>query len=450
MADSFNIPPSIAKFFAQYDSSGKNKGEIDTLLEFSKLGGYLNGEYVQGTRYKDLSASEQSKIQQLYNSVKDKFSKMLNNPDSLPEITDENIEKYIDEEKDLYNVLYPTEDQEKLLSKIQNAMYQYLIDNGAILDELTPDNCNFGYIYERIKKRKQMAETGEKSLRLIETPYDNKKLEKSVQNYLKENNINEVKSDTTDLGNGKFDKIATQQTNTCWALAGINSLLSTEKGKELLETNLYYDKETGVFAIHLQEAEENGLHDGIYIVTPEEIAKESAGLAEGEGDVTAYLIAIEKYFEEVRNNPELQEKMESKNSSVNKMEEGNYNFRFFEILTGGQCSQYSYFDNFQVTEGITNGEGVSFNYETIYDMAKNKNGAIVLTIGNHAISVIGAKDGKLLIQESNNDEAFKDEVYDKQEDHAIFEQTDSINGAPTYTLAKENYNYIRATSFIKW
>ena len=273
MSDSFNIS-SLIKLFTGYDSAGPNNDKIDTLLEYSKLGGYLNGEYVESTKFKNLSRIKQNKLKKLFNSVKDEFNKIINNPEILPEITDENVEKYINEEHKLYYLEYPTEEQEKMLEKIQKALFKYLIDNGAVIDKnITPDNCNFGFILKSIKKEKQMAEefkaNGEKTLKLINNPYDNNKLKISAEKYIAENSISRIETAQTDLGNGEFDKVAIQKTNTCWALAGINSLLQTEKGKELLETNSYYDKKTGVFAIHLQEAEENGLHDGIYIVTPE-------------------------------------------------------------------------------------------------------------------------------------------------------------------------------------
>ncbi len=456
MSDSFNIS-SLIKLFTGYDSAGPNNDKIDTLLEYSKLGGYLNGEYVESTKFKNLSRIKQNKLKKLFNSVKDEFNKIINNPEILPEITDENVEKYINEEHKLYYLEYPTEEQEKMLEKIQKALFKYLIDNGAVIDKnITPDNCNFGFILKSIKKEKQMAEefkaNGEKTLKLINNPYDNNKLKISAEKYIAENSISRIETAQTDLGNGEFDKVAIQKTNTCWALAGINSLLQTEKGKKLLETNSYYDKKTGVFAIHLQEAEENGMHDGIYIVTPEEIAKESANLAEGDGDITAYLIAIEKYFEEVRNNPELEEKMETKNSTVRDVDEGNYNFRFFEILTGGQCSQYPSLYNVKIQNGIGNGSATTaIEYETIYDIAKNKNGASVLTAANHSISVAGVRNGNLLIQESNNNPGFAEEFSDKERNHIVFKPSEPINGAPAYELSKEDYDgYISAASFIRW
>ncbi len=461
MVKNFNSINSIINSIAGFDSSGKNTREIDTLLEYNKLGDYLSGRHVEGndTEYSELSANEQTALKNLFESLKIKFRSFISNPEALPVITDENAIKYAEEEERLYykkNDINGLNDEEKIIyDKIQKALYQYAVNNGEDMSNIKYNDCNYGYIVQNLLERKTLNnlnfEKGQKSLTLLKTPYDYKNLKKKAEEFIKTNNIQKIKSETTDLGNGKFDKSATQQTNVCWAIAGINSLLTTEKGKELLETNCYYDKTTGVFAIHLQEAEETLLHDGIYIVTPEEIANESKNLSTGEGDITAYLIAIKKYFEEIQRDPELVEIKESNHQSVRDINNGNYNFRFLEILTGGQCVQYSDFKDLTLQNGIGNGSTYRIPYQDIYNIAINKNGAAVLAIANHSISVVGAKDGKLLIQESNNATDFEKEFSDKERNHIVFVPTEPIDGVRTYELSEYDYiGYIRAAAFIKW
>ena len=291
-----------------------------------------------------------------------------------------------------------------------------------------------------------------KALKIMENKID---IIRYDYEYLKEHDIKKQtdSAGSIDLGNGKFDKPATQQTEVCWALASINSLLTTKEGTKLLESNKYYDKDTGVFAIHLQEAEDNGFHDGIYIITPEDIKKESPDLVQGEGDAAAYIIALKRYFEEVNRNPELKAKMESEKHSVIDMDSGNYSFRFFEVLTGGKFSQYGFRDmKGTLHNGIGTGEPYcTGSFEEIYNLADKKEGAIVLVIAAHSISVIGVRDGKLLIQESNNSEDFSRDFSDKNREHVLFHRIEDINGAPAYELSQDDYeHYINAMSFIKW
>lgn len=40
-----NIADSIIKYFANLDSAGSSNKKIDTLLEYNKLGTYLNGGF---------------------------------------------------------------------------------------------------------------------------------------------------------------------------------------------------------------------------------------------------------------------------------------------------------------------------------------------------------------------------------------------------------------------
>ena len=75
----------------------------------------------------------------------------------------------------------------------------------------------------------------------------------------------------------------------------------------------------------------------------------------------------------------------------------------------------------------------------------------MLVIAAHSISVIGARDGKLLIQESNNSEDFSRDFSDKNREHVLFHRIEDINGAPAYELSQDDYeHYINAISFIKW
>ncbi len=454
-----NVANSVIKFFSCFDTAGKNS-RIDTMLEYEKLGEYLNGNRTESfPAYSELSEKDKNTLQKYYAKLKDKFTNFFSNENILPEITSENVNDYISIYAELNFKSDRNSTEEQKYQKIINALYQYAENSGYDLFGLAPDQVDFKFVMSEINKKtrikQERKEFAEKSLKLINEPYKNTKLESAVNKFIKKHNI-EKKTDSTeniDLGNGKFDKPATQQTEVCWALASINALLTTKEGTKLLESNKYYDKKTGVFAIHLQEAEDNGFHDGIYIITPEDIKKESPNLVQGEGDAAAYVIAVKKYFEEVNQNPELKTKMESEKHSVIDMDSGNYSFRFFEVLTGGNFTQYKSLDkDSKLQNGIGTGDPYyTGSFDEIYNMANKKEGAAVLVIAAHTISIIGARNGKLLVQESNNSENFSQEFTDKKQNHILFQRVEDINGAPAYELSRNDYeHYINAISFLKW
>ena len=458
MTEINDINNPVLRMIASSDSAGASASQIDTYAEFNKLGEYLNGQLKAETVYAELPKQEQNTLQTLYNNLKNKFNEWFQNNNNLPQINIDNAQEYAA----IYRKLTNSKDSEMYMQKIENALFQFVCQYDEDAKELGPSMCDYDYMIRNIKKRleinKANKEQGEKSLQILREPYDRTKLEDSVQNFLEANEVSKPSSKRkVDLGNGKFDKPATQKTNVCWALAGINTLLTTEEGKELLESNCYYDKQSGVFAIHLQEAENNNLHDGIYIITPEDIIAESGELAEGEGDAVAYLIAVRRYFDEVRQNPELQNKMERENHSVRDVDSGNFGFRFFEIMTGGSFSYYNdikkKFLDIDVQPGIGTGNPTAIEFEDISDIITNKRGAVVLGVGGHSISVVGmnAEGDKLIIQESNNSEDFSEVFSANKGSYILFNRIDDINGAPAYELSKEDFdNYIQAVSFIKW
>lgn len=461
-----NISGIILNFISKYDKTS-NSGQIDSMLEYTMLGEYLSGnQCIEQTFYNELSEKDKNILQKLYSKLKEKFEGLFKN--AIPDITFENVTEYTD----LYTKMQNTymdydgnipENKKFEFQKLQEALLQFIVANGEDISQFDDiNNIDFTYVVKCIIEREKIdtenKERGEKTLKLINNPFDNNILKSKTEEYIAQNNVPSLDHTkySTDIGNGEFDKTATQQTNVCWALASINSLLTTEEGKKLLESNSYYDKNTGVFAIHLQEAENNGLHDGIYIITPEDIASDAGELAEGEGDITAYLIAVKRYFEEVRQNPELNSKMENDSHTNRGMEEGNYGFRFFEILTGGEFSSYQCTDrifyNTKTQNGIGHGAPDGIKYDEISSIVNSKEGCVVLGLGNHSISVVGERDGKLLVQESNNSADFvKDFAYDDKREHMVMVHAGELNGAPVYEITQYDFeHYVEAVSYLKW
>ena len=457
MDNQSDIKNSIIRHFSNFDSAGKSGKKIDTVLEYELLGEYLNGSCPElEAEFPNISESDRAELEKIYANLKGKFAEYYNKGGELPVINDENAAKYAD----LYSNLQHHNEKDKysnFLKKLQTVFNQFLLNNGEDVDSSNIDyNFSVKLVAKGLNINKENQTLAEESLKFLEKPYNRKILKKSVKKYIKEHPVqNKIETKDIDLGNGKFDKNATQKTNVCWALAGINALMTTKEGQKLLETNIYFDENTGIYGIHFEEAEKNGLHDGVYIITPEDLSEYGNKLSSGEGDANAVLIALDKYFEEVRNNPELTSKMEASKSSVRNLEVGNYGFRLFEILTGGKAAQYSDFRAImykeQVQNGIGNGAPACISYEDLFDSIKNARGVFVLSIAGHAISVVGTRDNNLLVQESNNDVKFADEYSKRQTKEQIFKPSGTLNGAPVYELNKENYEvYIEASSFLKW
>ena len=450
---------SIISKFASLDSSGQSAQKIDTFLEYYKLGEYLNGSLNDNEltcKYDDLDDSQKQSILKIYKKAEKFLTKSVFKKNNHIKITDDNLDEYLSVWRNIDDSNTISEFDEQFIDELLKGLYDYCIVSGYDLSDLEYNNIDYDYVLSTIKRRNrleaEMVKKGQVVIDRLEHPYDTNLLRDAVNKRILDENIPNLDRDkySSDLGNGKYDKPATQETELCWAHAGINVLLLTEEGRSLLNANKYYDESTGVFAIHLQEAEDNGLHGGIYIITPEEIEQEGQSLSSGEGDVTVWMIAIKRYFEEMKNNPELMELAENKGQIIRDVEAGNYQTIFFELITGAQSSRKDLYDFTRLQTGISYGRQ-DIIFEDIEDLVSNQKGAVVLCIGGHAFSVVGVKGDKLLIQESNNSEYLNEEYIDKARQHAIFTKTKPVNNRPTYELSKfdlEHYDFGEAA--IKW
>lgn len=211
-----------------------------------------------------------------------------------------------------------------------------------------------------------------------------------------------------DLGNGKIDKPAKQISNDCWLVGGINSLSVTDAGQKLLNNNIYKDENKHIIAIHLQEAENKKLPqpngDGIYTFTEKEIfdaqkRNSEQGLVSGDGDITAFALAIDSYLNSTYNGilPE----------GKQHFSDGQHVSRIYEILTGAKRNDTNNFIKYKFLEDTNSKEEV---FNEIYSTIENKKGASTVNIGNHAFSVVDVDNTSntksLLIQESNLSEGF--------------------------------------------
>ena len=224
------------------------------------------------------------------------------------------------------------------------------------------------------------------------------------------------------FGDGKIDSNskATQMTGNCWAHAAITSLVSTNQGKEFLASHVL--KKDGIVAIHLPEAANNQQPkpkgDGVYTFTEKEIADGAKKLSVGDGDVTALMMAVSKYFKDIG------EKSSEKDNMYS-----NHSARLFEILTGTQkefvlrgdipsgvsCTKSSNKKRLESIENlvktgqgavvcnfipeIKNNKSINAVLEKNSNIAKDSKSFLA---SDHTYSLIGCDEKKVRLIESNN------------------------------------------------
>lgn len=218
------------------------------------------------------------------------------------------------------------------------------------------------------------------------------------------------------LQNDRFKYATTQKTSNCWAMGGLNSMSVHEESKNYMNSLVYKDSFHDLYVVRLPEAENKGFGidgKGIYIITDEELWK-TAGISDGDLDIAAFNLAIKKYFEETGERSE-----EDDNLSGNSVQ------RFYEISRGITAKE---FDNDEIPDDVGVYKAYAKNskgkyqkksdeeLDRLYDALINhfsNGGEITLGVtteikghGAHAISVVGIKDDKFIIQESNNNEEY--------------------------------------------
>lgn len=448
----------IISYIGGFDALGDHPSQIDTQKEYNLLSQYLNGSYqIEGTDVKKLKKSEQKDLKKLLNQLNKKWGNPTEENSIENVVTRENVKKYIEKYEQLINMpnKHLTEDELELsINKVSTAIEAYMKEIGI---QGPYNNIDYRFLINRRHEILDFTKESEKNskitLEYIKNPPSKEVLETKVNEFLTTNKLSSINT-TIDTGDGDFTDVVHQKTNVCWALAGINTLAQSKVGLSLLENNLFRDEKSGVYAIRLKEAENYDLpSDGIYIITPQEIIDASQTIAEGEGDSVAYLLAIDKYFEELKTiKPEI-----AKTININNLEDGNTSNRFFEIITGGQTTLIgsSSYVNKELPKGIYIGNGI--NYYQIGEIVQSGRGAAVLSADlgiddiGHALSVVGVKNGKLVIQESGNNQEDFLSAYKDYNNRNIFELTEPINGAPAYTISKDNFTlYTSSRSVLRW
>ena len=199
--------------------------------------------------------------------------------------------------------------------------------------------------------------------------------------------------------NGDMDFVANQKVGNCWAHGGFESLATIEEGRKIIKDNISRDPSTGITTVYLPEAGKS------YQVTDQELYE--AKLSKGDADMTAYMTAIEKYFDE--NKDYRPQTLKDRSDRYNM--EGNTTARLYEIMTGTKGEKIKNGDN--IPQGISsilwseNEKITKEQTDKIYDSILGGNMAVNIGAGRHAWSVAGVSEsGNLLIRESNQSKSY--------------------------------------------
>ena len=475
-----SITNGILALIAEKDENALSKYEIDSKKELDELGRFLNGEIsLSQANYSVNKLEEKDKnvLKQIYDNLKEKFSNTdtsladgdwnsLYNPQNSDRKEYLNIIQRINKDNVLaldvtiLNKMFTNEitkdgDKKKIFKHISGLFLEKATEIGLSPEEIehielnikqakTPEDFEHltRELWSSLKFNKREEYAKQKELEKIKNntldPNDERsELQKYADNYWSENK-DKLKKNVNNFGIGynladgdlystkkTGDFATTQKTGNCWAMAGINSFGVNKEGKELMNSQVYKDSMHGLYVVQLPEAKNKGFGKdgkGIYILTDSELWR-TANISDGDLDVAAYNLAVKKYLEESgERGPE--------EDSLN----GNTAQRLYEISRGIEAQEFST----EVPDGVgvckayaqaPNGrykrksdEELGKLYDSLVKHVES-GGEVTLGVntnmyghGLHALSVVGVKDGKFIIQESNNNEEYAKSFNDSWSD----------------------------------
>jgi hypothetical protein len=181
----------IIRYYTAFDPVGKNERKIDTYLEYSKLGEFLNGSSRVKKGTDDLTSSQIDELKKLYNNAKEFITKKFINNNKIIEINAENVEEYLRFHEEMYckdNREELSESELKEFDALKKGLYKFYLASQYDLDTEHPDEykkLNYSFLIDRILKRNKleadMIEKGQVVLDRIKNRYDNDLLKDAVK-----------------------------------------------------------------------------------------------------------------------------------------------------------------------------------------------------------------------------------------------------------------------------
>ena len=195
-----------------------------------------------------------------------------------------------------------------------------------------------------------------------------------------------------DTPNGKIDKTFTQgNIGDCWLIAGIRTISNIPEGKEILENNLNRQK-NGDIAVTLKGVNKT------YNISAKEL-KSANELSQGDADVRAIELAVNKYFEETYANTG----KGSKHITKNKPE------RSFQLLLDNPDINIKFSINSKIIDKIKSGKyaGVTCRTDEGLAFGANEKGFTREIYDIHAYCILGADENFVYISDPNSPEKLK-------------------------------------------
>jgi len=464
-----SIVNGILAQISSSDDYAMSKYDIDSKKELDELGAFLNGNKGTLTDYSinELKEEDKNLLKQIYNSLKEKLNKVdtsltqedrykLTFPqyykqkeylESINKINSSNLFNVDNDiiDKMFNNDLITKQDKKEIFSHISNLFINKAIEMNIPAEDIkrfqqnikkskTPEDYNkvLRELFKFIKYEGREEYAIQKELEKIKNNtlnYDTRnELQKYAEEYWYENNGNVGKRIIGSFGIGynhadgdmfkqreKENFATTQETGNCWAMAGVNSMKTQENSKTYMNSQIYKDSMHGLYVVQLAEAKNYGFGKdgkGVYIITDTELYN-TANISDGDLDIAAYNLAIKKYLIESG------ERKPEEDSLI-----GNTAQRLYEISQGMKAEEINdkipvgvgfynaYFENMDNSYEKKSDDEISKLYDKLLEHFNN-GGQITLGVETnidkhllHAISVVGIKDGKFIVQESNNNEEY--------------------------------------------
>lgn len=156
--------------------------------------------------------------------------------------------------------------------------------------------------------------------RLKNCDKENKNFNLKVSLSKVESSLRLYELDSADLyGNGKLDNPVRQTTGNCVLHSQINSVLTTDKGKEYLNSLISKDNKTGVITIFLPGAKNKNVpkeNPGYYTYSEADLLNRTLETSIGDGDYTALVCAIEDCRKEISGDTNATSVMSSSNVNM--------------------------------------------------------------------------------------------------------------------------------------
>ncbi|MBE7710620.1 MAG: hypothetical protein E7Z92_00620 [Cyanobacteria bacterium SIG31] len=229
--------------------------------------------------------------------------------------------------------------------------------------------------------------------------------------------------------NGKIDERSTQKTGNCWLHGAFNSMATTEQGQKIISDNISRDPNKGITRVTLPGVNKT------YEITDEDLYQATEFHSQGDADMTAYALAIDKYLKE---NPQMREDFKSllnvEKVVVNDTGQGGQANFAWELMGAPKLNDDIRIDGADIPQGLSkyfkreDEDSAKKYYDNLCQLIKNGACTAVISSQGHAWSVVGIDEqGRLLIKESNNSKILANSLVGEGNYDTIYDKENEVN-----------------------